>query len=77
MMISRECDECGRVRRCRLVIEPSGRVSYLCRRCARELGYTEPPIVKPTSLPSVTDAVARQRLERRTGPVPPELEPPR
>jgi hypothetical protein len=69
-MVSRECEECGRVRRCRLVVEPSGRVGSLCRRCARELGYVE-------RRPSVTNAVAMQRLERRTQPPPRELEPPR
>ena len=39
-MVSRPCDACRRVKRCRLVLDViagEGVVRYLCRPCAREL----------------------------------------
>lgn len=36
---SRECEECGNVRRCRLYLDRDDRVVYLCLRCARELNF--------------------------------------
>jgi len=37
-MISRPCDQCGQVKRCRMRRDAEGRIGYVCRPCARELG---------------------------------------
>ena len=43
-MPSMKCYECGKVKRCKIVVEPSPLgephkiISYLCAPCARELG---------------------------------------
>lgn len=43
MTVSRPCDECGKVKRCRMY-KCSGYecevINYLCGPCARVLGYT-------------------------------------
>lgn len=41
MSVSRPCQECSSVKRCTLYTDRDGRVVYLCRRCARELGFAE------------------------------------
>jgi hypothetical protein len=37
--ISRVCDECNAIKRCRLYLDRENLIVYLCRRCARELGF--------------------------------------
>jgi hypothetical protein len=39
MAVSMPCEQCGRVRRCRLHLDPSRRIVYLCGPCVEELGY--------------------------------------
>lgn len=41
MAVSRTCDECLKIKRCRLYRRDDGLLCYLCRRCARVLGYVE------------------------------------
>jgi len=43
-MLSMKCHQCGKVKRCQMYVryvegETRADVSYLCRPCARELGY--------------------------------------
>lgn len=38
MSVSRPCEECGKVKRCKLYGDRA-RHAYLCRPCARELRY--------------------------------------
>ncbi len=38
MAVSRKCDNCFEVKRCRMVVTREG-IEYLCGRCVRELGY--------------------------------------
>ncbi len=40
-MVSRRCDHCCRVKRCRLALDAGGRIAYVCRTCSRELEYPE------------------------------------
>lgn len=45
--VSRPCDHCGKAKRCEIYYESGPKqaglsmVNYLCRPCARELGYIE------------------------------------
>lgn len=48
MAVSRLCDECSKVKRCRMyAVDPTEQETsiaghpYLCRSCARELGYVQ------------------------------------
>jgi ribosomal protein S27AE len=45
MSVSRPCEQCDTVRRCRMFIDgTTGRPVYLCGACARELGYDRAPM---------------------------------
>lgn len=40
MAVSRECEQCNEVKRCRMYIDENiGAVIYMCMGCAQELGY--------------------------------------
>ena len=36
--VSKKCDHCGEVKRCRMFLE-DGKPVYLCAPCAKELGF--------------------------------------
>ncbi len=43
-MASRKCEQCRKVKRCLMVLDKHvtpALIVYICRPCARELGYTE------------------------------------
>lgn len=40
-MPSLKCHHCFKVKRCALVLDASGRLGYVCRACARALGYAD------------------------------------
>lgn len=42
MPVSRPCEECSAVRRCRLFLDRDGVAVYLCAPCARGLGFSAP-----------------------------------
>jgi len=39
MGVSRPCEQCGKVKRCRMHLDREGAMVYLCGPCARELGF--------------------------------------
>lgn len=40
MGVSRRCDECGEIKRCSMhVVGESKVIVYVCKPCARRLGY--------------------------------------
>lgn len=42
MSVSRRCEECGKVKRCRMhVVGENKTIAYVCAPCARRLGYTK------------------------------------
>ena len=41
MAVSKLCDQCNKVKRCSMYLSNGGDAVYLCRPCARELGYLE------------------------------------
>jgi hypothetical protein len=58
--MSHPCDECWLVKSCRMFVDADGRPCYLCRRCARRLGYTdtgnERPFKEAANKASIVDA---------------------
>ena len=38
-MVSRRCDHCSMIKRCRMVVDSGGRIAYLCPPCAKALEY--------------------------------------
>lgn len=41
MAPSRPCEECSKVKRCRLHLDRDGRPTYMCDACAKELGLDQ------------------------------------
>ena len=39
MAVSRPCEECQQVKRCTMHTDRNEKIVYLCRACARELGF--------------------------------------
>jgi hypothetical protein len=43
--MSRPCEQCGKVSRCRMSLDAQRRIVYLCRACAKDLGFTVPLMI--------------------------------
>lgn len=40
MAVSRKCDECGKLARCRMhLVGEAKTITYVCKPCERKLGY--------------------------------------
>jgi hypothetical protein len=55
------CAQCGTVRRCHMYQDRDHRIVYLCRACARELGFAEPQL-ETTMEPEVAPHDAKRNL---------------
>lgn len=69
MSVSRPCEECSKVKRCKLYGD-NARHAYLCGPCARELGYVGQPDGPDAPYDTHDDAamVARDIEEARHAP---------
>lgn len=54
MAVSMRCEQCFQVKRCKLYLDQDQATVYLCRPCARELGFLEGGEVRPSRRDSMS-----------------------